>query len=267
MLHYPNIDPEMFNIFGFSIKWYGFCHVIAFVLFYCLARFTKPKKITEEHLADLLCYACLGVLFGGKIGYILFYLPEQILIDPFSLVKFWLPGRSFHGGLIGTILGVYLYCRKYKFDFWNIADFIAPIVPLGIACGRIGNFINGELWGRVTNVPWGMVFPEAGLLPRHPSQLYEFLLEGCLLFVILNFIGKIKIFSKFYQIPRNKSAMFLILYAVFRIFVENYREPDFGQAIIFNMTKGQWLSIPMLLIGIILIRFNCQEKPDNLYKN
>lgn len=264
MINYPNINPDFINICGITIKWYGVCHVIAFLLFYWRATVTKPIDFTKDQLADLLFYVCLGVLFGGRIGYIVFYMSSEVFSDPLTMLKFWLPGRSFHGGLLGVIIAMYCYHKLKKQNFWKIADFIAPIIPLGIAFGRIGNFINGELWGRVTTVSWGMIFPYVDDLPRHPSQIYEFLLEGVLLFIILNFIFNLKIFNKNYYFSsrlnkifknlfKNKSAWFLIFYAIFRILVENYREPDIELGLIKGLTMGQILSIPMLLIGGFLL--------------
>lgn len=241
MINYPNINPDFINIYGITIKWYGVCHVLALLLFYWRAQITKPNSLANEQLYDLLCYVCLGGLWGGKIGYIIFYMPSEIIEDPLAILRFWLPGRSFHGGLLGVIIALYIYAKVTKQIFWEVADFIAPIVPLGLALGRIGNFINGELWGRITNVPWGMVFHHVDSFPRHPSQIYEILLEGIVLFMILK------------NIKKNSSLWFLILYAIFRILIENYREPDIQIGLINGLTMGQILSIPMLVIGVYLL--------------
>lgn len=249
MINYPNFDPNAISFGAFSIKWYGICYLVAFLLCYwqAIKKNTRELKLqlNNEQIADLFFYLSIGVIFGGRIGYILFYAPMDIIDHPITLLQFWLPGRSFHGGLLGVIIAILYYAKKNRCFLLKLTDFIAPIVPIGIACGRIGNFINGELWGRVTSMPWGMIFSHVDNLPRHPSQLYEFFLEGIMLYLILNL--------KYYK---NKSAWFLIFYGLFRIFVENYREPDVEQyfiADIAHITMGQMLSIPMLLIGISLL--------------
>lgn len=257
MLKYPNIDPTAFNIGPFSIKWYGICYLIAFLLCYWLALVKKPDNYTKTQVEDLLFYIVMGVIFGGRVGYILLYYPDYIFTNPIDVIKFWLPGRSFHGGLVGVLIAIKLYIRKYQQPFLAITDFIAPIVPIGILFGRLGNFINGELYGRVTNVPWGMVFEHIDHMPRHPSQLYELLLEGVLLFIILN---------KFIKTNKNivgyNSAVFLIFYGLFRILVENYREPDLDLGFIaHHFTMGQILSIPMLVAGLYwYVRINYTQK-------
>ncbi|MGD0466530.1 MAG: prolipoprotein diacylglyceryl transferase [Gammaproteobacteria bacterium] len=246
MIIYPEINPNALTIGSFSIKWYGVCYLIAFLWCYWQAILKKSIDWSKEQIENLLFYIAVGVILGGRIGYVLFYFPSDVIHDPLGLLQFWLPGRSFHGGLLGVLITIVFYAKKYHSSFLTITDFIAPIVPIGIMCGRVGNFINGELWGRVTNVPWAMVFRHVDQHPRHPSQIYELLLEGVLLFFILKMCDNKK------QVG-YKSAVFLIFYAVFRIFVENYREPDFEQGyILAKMTMGQILSIPMLVIGIIL---------------
>ena len=246
MIIYPEFDPNAITIGSFSIKWYGICYLIAFLWCYWQAILKKSNDWTKEQIEDLLFYIALGVIFGGRIGYILFYYPSDLITDPLSLLQFWLPGRSFHGGLLGVLIAVIFYSKKHHLTFLAVTDFIAPIAPIGIMCGRVGNFINGELWGRVTNMPWGMVFRHVDQYTRHPSQIYELLLEGVVLFFILQICDNKK--QEGY-----KSAVFLAFYAIFRIFVENYREPDFDQGFILtNITMGQILSIPMVIIGIIL---------------
>ena len=250
MIQYPDLNPNAITIGSFSIKWYGVCYLIAFSLCYWQSIIKKPSNWSREQVVDLLFYLSMGVIFGGRLGYILFYCPIDIIDNPLTLLQFWLPGRSFHGGLLGVLIAIIFYAKKNHYSFLEITDFIAPIAPIGIACGRIGNFINGELWGRVTDVSWGMVFAHVDQLPRHPSQIYEFLLEGVMLFLILNIDNWRSYSNRFYK---NKSALFLIFYALFRIFVENYREPDFDQGFIVNMTMGQILSIPMLIAGFGLL--------------
>jgi phosphatidylglycerol:prolipoprotein diacylglycerol transferase len=205
-------------------------------------------KWTSEQISDLIFFSALGVIIGGRFGYMLFYNTHAFLTAPWIILKLWEGGMSFHGGLIGVILALILFARKIKKPFWEIADFYAPLVPLGLAAGRAGNFINGELWGRMTNVPWAMIFPQIDDEPRHPSQLYELGLEGIGLFIIVWWYA-----SK----PRPKgcvSAIFLIGYAICRLTVECFREPDTQLGFMaFNwLTMGQLLSIPMLLAGLIL---------------
>lgn len=262
MLIYPQIDPTAFNIGPLSIKWYGICYLVAFLLCYWRVIVSKPDNWTNNQVQDLLFYIVMGVIFGGRIGYILLYYPDHILT--LDIIKFWVPGRSFHGGLIGVLIAIILYAKKYKQSFIAITDFIAPIVPIGIIFGRLGNFINGELYGRITNMPWGMVFGHVDHFARHPSQLYELLLEGILLFIILN---------KFVKTNKNivgyNSAVFLIFYGLFRILVENYREPDFDLGFIVHIfTMGQILSIPMLVVGLCwYLKINYIQKKNKICSN
>lgn len=252
MLTYPNINPIAFSIGPFDIRWYGIMYVLGFFgAFWVAVQLgkSKPKPFTYNDVADLLFYCAIGVIFGGTWGYLLFYEPGTLLHDPLALLKFWEPGRSFHGGLVGVIIAVLVYCRVHHRRILEVGDILAPAVPIGLATGRIGNFLNGELWGRVTDVPWGMVFPYAGPLPRHPSQLYEFLLEGVLLFIIL---------YSYAQKPRKEgvlSGLFLILYGIARCFVEFFRAPDISQGFLaWNfLTMGQLLSLPMILGGLWIL--------------
>ena len=205
--------------------------------------------------SDLVFFIVLGVLLGGRVGYVLFYDFGDFLADPISLFKVWQGGMSFHGGLIGVILAMALFARRRNTTFFKVADFVAPLVPIGLGAGRIGNFINGELWGRPTDLPWGMVFRGAGELPRHPSQLYQFALEGVLLFVLLWWYA---------SRPRARgavSAMFLVGYGLFRFVAEFAREPDdFLGLLALNLSMGQWLSLPMILGGILLYAWSIRAK-------
>ena len=219
MLTYPNINPVALSIGPLSIRWYGIMYVLGFLgaFWVCVYRGkTKPRPWTFEEVSDLLFYCAVGVIFGGTIGYILFYDPSRVLTEPLSLLKFWEPGRSFHGGLLGVVLAVVVFAKVHHRRFLEIGDLLAPAVPVGLATGRIGNFMNGELWGRVTDLPWGMVFPHAGALPRHPSQLYEFLLEGVVLFLILFF------YSRKEHKEGILTGLFLLLYGIFRFFIEYF---------------------------------------------
>jgi phosphatidylglycerol:prolipoprotein diacylglycerol transferase len=248
-MHFPDINPVALSIGPFSIYWYGCLNLIGLVLafLYCLKY--KPLNLNREDITDLFTYLTLGVIFGGSLGYILLYDFPALLDNPALILRFWV-GRSFHGGLLGVLLAFFIYHRKTGRPMLSIADFITPAVPLGLAAGRLGNFINGELWGRITTRPWGIVFPHAGALPRHPSQLYAFFLEGILLFVILHF-SRHRL-----KKPGQISGLFLVLYGVFRCYIELFREPDAHLGFIAYgwLTMGQVLSIPMILCGIFLLR-------------
>lgn len=250
-LIFPQIDPIFFQIGPIALHWYGMMYLIGFVFAIAVANHSakKPGSLwTKEQISDLLFACFLGVILGGRIGYVLFYGFDSLLADPLYLFKIWTGGMSFHGGLLGVITAMYWYGKRHHRSFFSIADFIAPLVPFGLGMGRIGNFINGELWGRVTDLPWGMVFPTGGPLPRHPSQLYEFALEGVVLFIIL---------ALFIRKPRplgSVSGLFLFFYGLFRFLVEFVREPD-AQLGLFGgfISMGQILSLPMIILGAIFI--------------
>lgn len=250
MLSFPHIDPVAFSLGPVRVHWYGLMYLLAFISAWALAHWrAKRYKLdwTSEQIGDLIFYGALGVIIGGRLGYMIFYNTQQFISAPWTALRLWEGGMSFHGGLLGVVTAMWLFARKTKKTFLNVADFSVPLVPLGLAAGRAGNFINGELWGRTTDAPWGMVFPNADLQIRHPSQLYEFGLEGIALFIVVWWYA-----SK----PRPAgcvSAVFLMGYAVARIVVELFREPDIQLGYLaFNwLTMGQILSIPMLLIGLI----------------
>lgn len=250
MLTYPHIDPIAFSLGPIAVHWYGIMYMVGFIGAWCLGmyRARQPNSLlTETQVTDLIFYAALGVILGGRIGYMLFYDLPELIHHPLTLFQTWKGGMSFHGGLIGVCLALWIYSRQISQSVWNLTDFVAPLVPIGLAAGRLGNFINGELWGRVTTASWGMVFPEGGPLPRHPSQMYEFLLEGVTLFCILWF---------FSAKPRPRfavSALFLLVYGSFRFFCEFWRQPDpqYGYFFWGWVTMGQILSFPMILTGII----------------
>lgn len=254
MLNYHNIDPVAFSIGSIQIRWYGISYVIAFICmlflgFYKISR-AKNKGYPEvfkdnEEYSDLIFYGALGVIIGARVGEFLFYQHEVLFKNPLDIFKIWQGGMSFHGGLIGVIVAFILFSKSKNKNFFDLTDFVAPMVPIGLGLGRLANFINGELWGRVTDISWGMVFPYAGVLPRHPSQLYEFFLEGVLLFTILwTYSLKIR--------PRIAvSGMFLFFYGIFRFLVEFFREPD---GMVFDIiSTGQFLSLPMILVGGFMI--------------
>lgn len=252
MLLYPTINPIAFSVGPFKVHWYGLMYGIGFIGAWLLANYraNKPNsQWTRDQVSDLLFYTALGVILGGRIGYMLFYDLPNFLAHPWTLLLVWHGGMSFHGGLLGVLVAFYLYSRKTGKHFFDITDFAAPFVPIGLAAGRIGNFINGELWGRVSDVPWAMVFPRAGNLPRHPSQIYEFFLEGVILFIVL------WIYSSKKRPRMAVSAWFAILYGVFRFIAEFFREPDSQIGFIaWNwLTMGQLLSIPLIIVGLVLL--------------
>ncbi|MFZ5512531.1 MAG: prolipoprotein diacylglyceryl transferase [Pseudomonadota bacterium] len=254
MLVHPQFDPVAVHLGPLAIRWYGLMYLLAFILFMVLGRVharRRPDQAwTGKDIDDLLFYGVLGVVIGGRLGQVLFYEPAYYFSHPAEILAVWKGGMSFHGGFLGVLAAVALYARKRGRHFWEITDFIAPLVPLGLAAGRIGNFINGELWGRPASpdLPWAMVFPQVDALPRHPSQLYQAGLEGLALFVLLWwFAGR----------PRPRaavSALFLMGYGVLRFVAEYFREPDEGIfGLSYTISMGQWLSLPMVLTGAALL--------------
>jgi phosphatidylglycerol:prolipoprotein diacylglycerol transferase len=256
MLIYPQIDPVALQIGPLAVRWYGLMYLTAFLQFWWLGRrriLSHPGLVKAgwqvEELDDLLFYGMIGVIAGGRLGEVLFYAPAYYLSHPLEIFAVWNGGMSFHGGFLGVLLAMALYVRKTARNWLDVTDFIAPLVPLGLAAGRLGNFINGELWGRVADpsLPWAMVFPHVDHLPRHPSPLYQAGLEGVLLFILLWLYSR-------KERPRGAvSAVFLMGYGVFRFAAEYFRAPDagiFGQSEVVSM--GQWLSLPMILAGVAL---------------
>jgi phosphatidylglycerol---prolipoprotein diacylglyceryl transferase len=253
MLVHPNFDPIAFHLGPLPVRWYGIMYLVGFALAFWLGRLrikrAQSGAVTLALLDDLLFFGVLGVVLGGRLGYVLFYKPGYYLLqNPLEIPAVWHGGMSFHGGFLGVLLAVWWVARKHRLRWLEVTDFLAPLAPLAFAAGRLGNFINGELPGRVTTVPWGMVFPGAGPLPRHPSQLYQFALEGVLLFVIL------WIYSAKPRPVGAVSAVFLIGYGSLRFAVEFFREPDdFLGLLALNLSMGQWLSAPMIVAGIALL--------------
>ncbi len=258
MIQFPTLDPVAFYIGSFAIYWYGLMYLIAFMLISWLADLRvrwQAIAITREQCSDLMFYAMLGVVLGGRIGYTLIYNSAEFISNPLVLLQLRAGGMSFHGGLVGALLAFYYFARRQRLYFFAVADFIAPMIPIGLGLGRIGNFINAELWGRVTTVPWAMVFPGAGPLPRHPSQLYEAMLEGVVLFLCLWLYVLTKP-------PRAAvSGLFLVLYGAFRFLAEFFREPDLQMGIYWQLfSMGQLLSLPLVLFGSVILVYAYRQK-------
>jgi phosphatidylglycerol:prolipoprotein diacylglycerol transferase len=252
MIHYPDINPIAFHLGPLPVHWYGLMYLFGFMIGWALLIWRVKRfnyGMTTEMVSDLVFYVALGIILGGRLGYMFFYDFSNFIHHPLSVFKVYQGGMAFHGGLLGLCLALWLFAKKHHIPCLVLTDLLAPIGPVGLALGRIGNFINGELYGRVTNLPWGMIFPNGGPLPRHPSMLYECFLEGIVIFTCL-WIYTLK--------PRAvgmASGLFLILYAIFRFAVEYVRQPDqqLGFVAFGWMTRGQELCIPMLIIGMILL--------------
>lgn len=255
---HPGFNPIALQIGSFGIHWYGLMYLVGFFGGLWLGQY-QVKRLSRIDPAspwqdrdpdDMLFYIALGVVLGGRLGYVLFYQPAYFLQHPLEIFALWQGGMSFHGGFIGVMVAMALFARRRKVVWLQLMDFVAPLVPIGLGAGRLGNFINGELWGRPTNSDWGMIFPQVDSLARHPSQLYEFALEGVLLFLILwCFAGK--------KHPVGAvSALFLLGYGSFRFLVEFTREPDsFLGLLSLGLSMGQWLCVPMILAGLGMLRW------------
>ncbi|MBX3487657.1 MAG: prolipoprotein diacylglyceryl transferase [Candidatus Paracaedibacteraceae bacterium] len=253
MLTFPNIDPIAFEIGPFKIHWYGIAYMVGIYIAWQVGMSLLRKyqtQVTPKILDDSIIWIIMGIVVGGRLGYVLFYAPSMIWTNPLEIFKTWNGGMAFHGGTLGVLIAIFMYARKVKTPFLSLLDIAACVTPIGLFCGRIANFINGELWGRVTNSPLGMIFPRAGDLPRHPSQLYEAATEGVLLFFILIFLWtKTDLRHK----PGRISGIFAIGYAMARMFCELFREPD--ALVVGSLTIGQALSIPLIGAGWFLLRY------------
>lgn len=252
MFIHPQFDPVAIHIGSYGIHWYGLMYLAGFLAFLWLGRrriaALKDPRLNVKLLDDLLFYGVLGVILGGRLGYVLFYKAAYYAAHPLEIFAVWQGGMSFHGGFLGVIIAMALFARSRKLSWLFITDFIAPLVPPGLAFGRIGNFINGELWGRPADVPWAMIFPAVDKLPRHPSQLYEFALEGVLLFALL------WLYARKQRHLGAVSGLFLAGYGSVRFLVEFTREPDnFLGLLSLGMSMGQWLSLPMVIAGVLMM--------------
>jgi phosphatidylglycerol:prolipoprotein diacylglycerol transferase len=248
---YPNINPIALDLGFVQVYWYGIMYLLAFLSAYLLANH-RAKQLNNWHsqqIEDLIFYGAIGVVIGGRLGYMVFYNLDVFVVDPLSIFALQNGGMSFHGGFLGVALAMILFNRKYDKTFFSTIDFVVPLVPLGLGFGRLGNFINGELWGKITNSPLGMFIQEQGV-SRHPSQLYEAFLEGLVLFVVL------WVFSKKPRPAMATSALFLILYGLFRFIIEFVRVPDIqlGYLAFGWLTMGQILSLPMIILGVYLLK-------------
>ena len=265
MFVHPQFNPVAFSAGPLSVHWYGLAYLAGFALFWLLGRYRAREDwrgVSAESLEDLLFYGMVGVIVGGRLGFCLFYQPHWFLVHPGDIFKVWQGGMSAHGGMLGVVIAMAFYCVKTHTAFLRTADFVVPLVPLGLFFGRIGNFINGELWGRVADptLPWAMIFPQSGtLMARHPSQLYEALLEGLFLFVLL------WMYSAKPRKPGSVASLFCIGYATARFIVEFFREPDAYLGLgLLGLSRGQWLTVPVFAIGLFLFWYSRVEKPSSL---
>lgn len=253
-LSYPEISPIIFSIGPLDIRWYSMAYLVGIISAWLLVKrqvriYNIP--LTKENLEDLVFDVTLGIILGGRLGYILFYGTSVFWEHPLQILAIWNGGMSFHGGIIGVILAVCYFSHQVKLPFLKVTDLVVLYVPIGIFLGRLANFINDELWGRVTDVAWAVRFPNGGYLPRHPSQIYEALAEGVLMFIVLNFLWRFKWVR---ERTGFVSGMFAVLYAVMRMSMEQFREPDMQLGFFFDyITMGQILSVPFLVIGLWVI--------------
>ena len=257
-MQFPHINPVFLRIGPLQFRWYGLMYILGFIATYFILRAESRRKqlpLTVDDVADLVFYGAMGVVLGGRLGYILFYNLDFYLANPLRVFAVWEGGMSFHGGFLGVILAFVLFSRRKKVPFWALIDMAAQCAPVGLGLGRLGNFINGELYGRPTDVPWGMVFPGGGDLPRHPSQLYEAFLEGLVLFLIVRFSAR--------RSPQNGVAAwtFVAGYGLFRFIIEFFRQPDAQLGLFFGLfSMGQFLSFPMFLVGCYMV-FRLTRRP------
>ncbi|MEZ5648464.1 MAG: prolipoprotein diacylglyceryl transferase [Alphaproteobacteria bacterium] len=255
---FPVIDPIAISIGGFAVRWYALAYMAGILCGWRWAAHMARQQdgtVKPQHVDDIVIWITLGIVLGGRVGYVLFYKPAYFFSHPLEIPMMWQGGMSFHGGMLGVFLAMFLYARQQGFSFFSLSDIIGASVPFGLFFGRIANFINGELWGRPADVPWAMVFPGAGSLPRHPSQLYEATLEGILLFLVLYIAWKQGLWRR----TGALSGVFMIAYGSFRFLIEFTRQPDAHLGLLWGgVSMGQLLSFPMILIGIYLLIWSRQ---------
>ncbi len=258
-LAFPDISPIAFSLFGFDIRWYSLAYLAGFLLGLAYMKKLVDKEQTQpskRQLEDFISFAVIGVILGGRLGYVFFYHPSYYLSNPLEILQIWQGGMSFHGGALGVLIAMIAYSKLQKIDFFRLADIVAAATPIGLFFGRLANFANGELYGRETNAAWAVRFPLGDYIPRHPSQLYEAMLEGVVLFIVLAFFYK---HNK--QRTGTTASLFLIGYGSFRFIVEYFREPDPAYNLIFNFISiGQALSLPMLFIGLFIFIYRYNKK-------
>lgn len=259
-LTYPQISPILVQIGPVAIRWYALAYLFGILIgWWLLKRICKKQNfsLTQNQLEDLVFYITLGIILGGRLGYVLFY-GENIFHNWFEVFEIWKGGMSFHGGAIGVIVALFCFAKRYKFAFFKLSDIVVLVVPVGLFLGRLANFVNDELWGRVTDVPWAVRFPSGGFLPRHPSQLYEAFFEGIFLFCLLNCLWRVRwvrVHTGFV------SGVFALFYGICRISMEQFREPDAHMGFFFTyFTMGQLLSIPFIVVGLWAMFYAWRKK-------
>ncbi len=249
-LPFPDISPIMFSVGPLAVRWYSMAYLAGIVIGWYLLNRNVAKNslgLSKQDVEDLIFYLTLGIIVGGRLGYAIFYGGSQMWLEPWHLLEIWKGGMSFHGGVLGVVVAVFIFARRIKYPFLGLTDLIVLYAPLGILFGRVANFINDELWGRVTNVSWAVRFPNGGYLPRHPSQLYEAFFEGLLMLIVLNLLWQIKVVR---QRQGTVSAIFVMFYGLFRILMEQFREPDPQLGFFWRyITMGQMLSVPLIMVG------------------
>jgi phosphatidylglycerol:prolipoprotein diacylglycerol transferase len=263
MLNFPQIDPVFIHLGPIAIHWYGIAYVIGLLVGWQYATWIAKRyipTITKTHIDDFMMWALSGIIIGGRLGHILFFELDRYMAHPVEIFMTWKGGMSFHGGMIGVIIAILLYCRKNHISIFRFSDILVTITPIGLGLGRLANFINGELYGRITDVSWGIIFPNGGPFPRHPSQIYEAFLEGLVLLIVLHIGWRI---STIRDVPGRLTGIFLLGYGLARTLVEFVREPDTFYTILgMDLTTGQLLSLPMILVGVYFIWHpkSCREK-------
>ncbi len=260
----PSIDPIILSLGIVDIRWYSLAYIFGFIIGSILIKFINKRSLntmTDKRIDNFLIWSIIGVIIGGRIGYVIFYQFNLFIENPIYIVKIWQGGMSFHGGLIGIIISIFIFCKKHHIDFFYLSDLVSIAAPIGLFFGRVANFINNELYGKITSFKFAIIYPEIDLYPRHPSQLYEALFEGIILFIIL-IIYFYKTKSKY--IVGRISGLFLFLYGLFRFFIEYLREPDHHIGLLFNLISlGQLLSIPLIIIGsIIFVNHGIKKKTN-----